>query len=196
MIQYPNGKKSYTRISSTANRGMSLEDDINLSNAQYLLEDLAVIHKKPTPITIVTVDYPKRSAAKITGAYFKLPSTTDDNGIYKGRYIDFDAKECNSKTAFPFSSIHEHQIKHLRTVRKHGAVAFLIIRMTHYGTDYLIPAGDFLEYYDTTKRKSLPYSWIREKGHEIKARLRKPCDYLEVIARIMEQQEEQHAENR
>ena len=41
-------------------RGMGLEDEINLANDYYLANHLAVIHKKPTPITIVKVDYPAR----------------------------------------------------------------------------------------------------------------------------------------
>ena len=66
-MKYPNSSKEYVRPNIGAgNRGMSLEEDINRSNRYYLTEDTAVIHKKPTPITIVKVDYPKRSAAKIT----------------------------------------------------------------------------------------------------------------------------------
>ena len=100
-MKYPNSGKVYVKPNVYAgNRGMSLEDDINRTNKYYLSEDIAVIHKKPTPITIVRVDYPKRSAAKITEAYFKLPSTTDYNGIFKGKYIDFEAKECESNTSF------------------------------------------------------------------------------------------------
>ena len=83
-------------------RGMSLEEDINDSNAYYRACDRALIHKKPTPIQVVKVDYPARCAAKITEAYYKTPSTTDYNGVYRGKAIDFEAKETKSKTSFPF----------------------------------------------------------------------------------------------
>ena len=92
-MNYPNAKsaKEVTHQKSFSNRGMSLEKDINQSNTYYLDEDKAVIHKKPTPVTIVKVDYPARNKAKITEAYYAESSTTDYNGIYKGYYIDFEA---------------------------------------------------------------------------------------------------------
>lgn len=185
-MKYPNSGKTYQHQWShdTSGRGMSLESDINQANLFYLDQDLANIHKKPTPIMIVNVDYPSRNKAKITEAYFKVPSTTDYNGIYKGYYIDFEAKECRSATSFPFSSIHEHQIKHLQNVLKHGAIAFLIIRMTHYDTDYLIRADEFIEFYLTTKRRSLPFDWIKEHGHKINRKLLAPCDYLKTIDEV------------
>ena len=186
-MNYPNSNSTYTKKPiSKANRGMSLEDDIGKTNETYIDEDLAIVYKKPTPITIVKVDYPKRSAAKITEAYFKLPSTTDYNGIYKGKYIDFEAKECNSLTSFPYSSIHEHQIKHLKRVLGHGAIAFIIIRMSKYEQDYLIKAEDFINHYENEKRQSLSYKWIKEKGYQIKFRLQKPCDYLPVVDKAFE----------
>ncbi|MET1029538.1 Holliday junction resolvase RecU, partial [Domibacillus tundrae] len=87
-IRYPNGKQ-YTRAAHTSestqpkkdpvfsNRGMTLEDDINETNAYYLSRNMAVIHKKPVPVQIVQVDYPARSAAVIKEAYFRQASTTD-----------------------------------------------------------------------------------------------------------------------
>ena len=97
-MQYPNGLKKKNVVSSHngqtySNRGMSLEEDINITNEFYLQTDRAIIHKKPTPVQIVRVHYPKRSAAVITEGYFKQASTTDYNGIYKNKYIDFEAKE-------------------------------------------------------------------------------------------------------
>lgn len=184
-MKYPNSSKVYVRPNiSAANRGMSLEEDINRTNRYYLTNDIAVIHKKPTPITIVNVDYPKRSAAKITEAYFKVASTTDYNGIYLGKYIDFEAKECTSRTSFPFSSIHPHQIKHLSDVLRHGAIAFIILRMTYYNKDFLIKAEDFIEFYHSGNRRSLSYAWISENGYEIQKIYQKPCDYLETVNRV------------
>lgn len=187
-MNYPNSNKKYIKPNiSQSRRGMSLEDDLNLSNKTYLEEGIAVIHKKPTPITIVNVDYPKRSAAKITEAYFKLPSTTDYNGIYKGKYIDFEAKECNLVTSFPFSSIHPHQVKHLTDVIKHGAIAFIVLRMNAHEKDFLIKGNDFISFYNDCSRKSLPYDWIIKNGHEIKHRgLAIPCDYLKVIDEVFD----------
>ena len=62
---------------------------INQSNAYYLQNDLCIVYKKPTPIRITKVDYPSRNRAKITEAFYQIPSTTDYNGIYKGKYIWF-----------------------------------------------------------------------------------------------------------
>ena len=184
-MNYPNSKKTYSKPKEAAsNRGMPLEEDVNKSNTHYRNFDIAVVYKKPTPIQIVKVDYPKRSAAKIVEAYFKIPSTTDYNGIYKGKYIDFEAKECESKTSFAFSLVHPHQISHLRNVLKHGAIAFIILRMSSYNKDYLIKAEDFISYYDLGERKSLPYEWIISNGYEISGTYGNPCDYLKVVDKV------------
>ena len=164
--------------------GMSLESDINKTNKYYLDIDRAIIYKKPTPIKIVKVDYKKRSAAKISEAYYNTPSTTDYNGIYKGKYIDFEAKETHSKTLFPFTSIPKHQINHLEKCLKHGGVVFIILRMVHFDETYLIKAKDFIDFYKGESRKSLPYDWIKEYGYLIDYNYLKPCDYLKVVDKV------------
>jgi len=186
-MNYSNGKRKVLNPITKPNKarlGMSLENDINKTNEFYLVTKVANIHKKPTPITIVKVNYPKRSAAKITEAYFKLPSTTDYNGIFDGKYIDFEAKECHSKTSFPFSSIYKHQIEHLQSVIELKGIAFIILRMAHYDETYLIKASDFISYYSKQKRKSLPYSWISKNGYLIPINYVKPCDYLSVVKKV------------
>ena len=126
MINYPNKKSKFvTKKTNHSNRGMSFENMINETNEYYLVHDIAIIHKKPIPIQIVKVDYPSRSGAVIKEAYYKVPSTTDYNGIYKGKYIDFEAKETVNKTSFPLSNIHLHQIEHLQSIEKHQGISFL-----------------------------------------------------------------------
>ena len=117
------------KYQSHSNRGMVLENDLNATNEYYLLNNVAVIYKKPTPITINKVDYPSRKDAVIKEAHFKIPSTTDYNGIYKGKYIDFEAKE-TKLDYFPLANIHAHQIKHLKKIMEHGGIGFLIVRFS------------------------------------------------------------------
>ncbi len=184
MIKYPNKKKLSTTTlikQSASRRGMSLENDLNSTNQYYLDHEIAVIHKKPTPLTIVDVAYPSRNKAKIVEAYFKTPSTTDYNGVYNGLSIDFEAKEISSKTSFPFSFLHDHQIKHLRMVHKQKACAFLIIRFTYYDETFLIPCSKLFDFMDNNERKSLPYTWVKEEGYLIKQGIYPPLDYLKII---------------
>jgi recombination protein U len=186
MIKYPNGKKNTWTSNSTSagGRGMKLENDINTTNQWYLDSETAVVHKKPTPITIVKVDYPKRSAAKITEAYFKLPSTTDYNGVYQSRYLDFEAKECASKSSFPFKSLHPHQIQHLASVLKQGAIAFLIVRFTLYDETYYVPADRVIDYWHNSGRHSYPYEWFQENGYLIPGSYVNPVDYIAVVNQL------------
>ncbi|MFV0380236.1 MAG: Holliday junction resolvase RecU [Anaerorhabdus sp.] len=185
MIKYPNGKKliNSNKTVSAGNRGMSLEKEINQTNKFYLISKVANIHKKPTPIQIVKVDYPHRSAAKISEAYFKVPSTTDYNGVYNSRAIDFEAKECASKTSFPFSSIHKHQIEHLKDVINHGAIGFMIIRFSFYDKTYLVDGKKIIEAYNG-KRKSIPYSWFDEEAHLIPHGFNPRVDYLKIVNQV------------
>lgn len=183
MIGYPTQKKP-VKTSQPVNpgkRGQILEADLNQTNQVYLERDRAVIHKKPTPITLVNVDYPSRSKAKITEAYFKTPSTTDYNGVYRGKAIDFEAKETSNSTSFSLSNVHPHQIEHLRQVLKHGAIAFLILRFTAKQETYLIPAEALLAFISGSTRKSLPYPWVVQHGYLIPYHYLVPVDYLSTL---------------
>ena len=126
-MNFPIKRPKQQKVINKANLGMDLERMINESNEYYLANNIAVIHKKPTPVQIVKVDYPSRNKAVITEAYYKTPSTTDYNGIYRGKYIDFECKESNSKTSFPLANIHPHQLKHLDMICKCGGIGFFII---------------------------------------------------------------------
>lgn len=187
MIGYPNRKRASTPVHVSdhhVGRGMSLEDDLNKSNTYYMECGRALIHKKPIPIQIVKVDYPNRQSAKITEAFYKVPSTTDYNGIYRGKAIDFEAKETKSKTSFPFKNIHQHQIEHLRKVLIHGGIGFVILRFTSIDETYLIDAKQMIDAYDTYERKSIPYQVIKDNGHLIAQGLTPRLHYLDVVDRL------------
>lgn len=158
-----------------ANRGMTLESEINDSNRYYLENDIAVVYKKPTPIKVV-----KQVNEKIINAYFEKPSTTDYNGLYKGKYIDFEAKETKG-VSFPLKNIHPHQIRHLENIERHGGICFLIVRFVNVNETYLLFERDFDYFIKNNTRKSIPIDYFKEKGYLIKDKLRPMVDYIEII---------------
>ena len=172
------------------NRGTNLENDINLSNKYYIDQKQAYIYKKPTPIKISKVDYPSKhnkvSKVVIREAYFEAPSTTDYNGIYKGKYIDFEAKETQNKTVFPLENIHKHQIEHLRNITSCGGIGFLIVRFTAHQKNFLLLAEDLFSYLETSSKKSIPLSYFEEKGYLIEESYLPRLPYLKIIDKIME----------
>ncbi|MDC3415341.1 Holliday junction resolvase RecU [Aquibacillus salsiterrae] len=194
-MNYPNGKKngsdslksSQKSETTFSNRGMTLEDDINETNEYYLVKGKAVIHKKPTPIQIVKVDYPKRSAAVIKEGYFKQASTTDYNGIYREKYIDFEAKETKNKTSFPLANFHDHQINHMKSIISHGGICFVIIRFSQLEETYLFPAKNLFLFWENQMnggRKSIPYSYIKKTSMEIPLYFQPRVDYLTIIDQL------------
>ncbi|WP_332630183.1 Holliday junction resolvase RecU [Halalkalibacter flavus] len=192
-IRYPNGRRFNEQKSPTkkvqkkeltySNRGMTLEDDLNETNQYYLEKSIAVIHKKPTPVQIVQVDYPKRSAAVIKEAYFKQASTTDYNGVYKGHYLDFEAKETKNKTSFPLQNFHKHQIEHMKQVQQQNGIAFVILRFSLTDEIYLLDAEHLIQFYEQkeTSRKSIRKLDIEKLGFLIKIGYHPRIDYLQVI---------------
>lgn len=181
-MQYPNNiKKEYTnKLNNHANRGMDLEYLIEITNQYYIDHDIAYIYKKPTPIGIVKVNYDKR---KIEEAYFQKPSTLDYNGIYKGYYIEFDAKVTKHKTNFPLTNISPHQLEHIKHIYNAKGIVFLLIMIND---EFYVFMGDkLLDFIKNNKRQSIPYEYIKNNGYELKYNFQKGLDYLKVIDRII-----------
>ena len=194
MIKYSNGQNFKEKpVKSTniqarsasfshGNRGMNLEEDINLSNEFYRQRGLCLVTKRPTPINVVKVDYSK--GAIITNAYFEKQSTTDYNGVYKGRYIDFEAKSTLKTTSFPLANISEHQIEHLKQVLKHHGIAFFIIEFAKLNKVFLLDASYVIDFYENGERKSIPFLDVECHGYEIKKGLMPRLHYLDIIDKI------------
>lgn len=186
-IKYPNPSVTNTRTVNeipNGNHGMMFENALNTTNEYYRIHNKAIIYKKPTPIQVVRVDYPSRSAAKIVEAYYRTPSTTDYNGIYKGKYIDYEAKE-TIHNSFAFKHIFPHQIKHLVEVDKMGGIAFVIIYYKKVNKVVIIDIKEFVKLYndgyDNDKRKSLPVEVALEIGREAKLGFTPPISYLDAV---------------
>lgn len=174
---------NYFSGNTYANRGMTLEDDLNQTNEYYHLHHIALVYKKPTPIQVVQVEYPKN---KIREAYFNEPSTLDYNGVYQGKYLEFDAKETQSKTSFPLSNIHKHQIEHIRNVQYYGGIAFLIVRFVALDQTYLLLGEDLLAFLEQYERKSIPLHYFLEYGHFIELKYAPRLDYIKIIREIIQ----------
>ena len=184
MFNYPNKKGNFIQKTKYSNRGMELEEDINFANKYYLNNDIAVIHKKPIPIQIVEVNYPSRSSAMITKAFYKTPSTTDYNGLWNGKYIDFEAKETNSATSFSLNNIHDHQIEHMQKILNHGGITFIIVRFKKIDRTFILPFKNFIFFYDRANsggRKSIKLSEFEEMAFELSFNYKIRLDYLNII---------------
>lgn len=183
-MKYPGGiKLNTTKIIHYDNRGMNLEEDINITNKYYEENNIAFIYKKPTPIQVTKVDYSKNNVI-IKEAYFKEPSTTDYNGLYNGKYIDFEAKETDSKTSFPLKNIHKHQINHIKNIIENNGIGFLIVRFTKLNKTYLLLGTDLINFINNNDRKSIPIMFFEESAYLIEEKYMPRIDYLKIVDSI------------
>lgn len=168
-----------TNFNSTyANRGMELENDINITNKYYIDNDIALIYKKPTPIRVTKTNYQNM---RIIDGFFETPSTLDYNGIYKGYYIEFDAKETKSKTSYSINNIHKHQIEHIKKVIRHKGIVFLIVRFTSLDKYYILKGKDLIEFIKENDRKSIPLSYFEENCYKVDIKYAPRLDYIKIV---------------
>ena len=166
------------KLINYGNRGMTLEEDINLTNEYYEEKKIALIYKKPIPIKVLKVNDNK---TRIKDGFYEKKSTLDYSGIYNKKYIEFDAKETNSKTSYPLSNIHIHQINHIKKVMFYGGIAFLIVRFNPLNKTYLLMGDKLIEYINSSDRKSIPLLFFEENCPKIEIKYRPRLDYLKVI---------------
>ena len=161
------------------NRGMFLENIINDSNTYYNNINKSLIYKKPTPIKVLNVTYPTNDSHLINKAVYSSISTLDYNGIYREKYIEFDAKECHSKTSFPLENIKSHQIEHIKKVILQKGIVFLIIFMNN--EFYLLPGDKLIDYINTNTRKSITYNELVNISIKIVESITPRLKYLDAV---------------
>ena len=166
------------KITFYGNRGMTLEEDINLTNEYYKEKKIALIYKKPIPIKVLKINETK---TRIKDGFYEKKSTLDYSGIYKEKYLEFDAKETNSKTSFPLSNIHQHQIEHIRNILFYKGITFLIIRFNLINKTYLLEGEKLINFIDTENRKSIPLDFFEKNCKLIELKYQPRLDYLKSI---------------
>jgi len=171
---------------SFANRGLrgsTLEEIINMTNAKYKVQGLAVVEKIPTPITPVAIDKESRT---ITLAYFEKKSTVDYIGAVQGIPICFDAKETRQKS-FPINNIHRHQIEFMESFVKQQGIAFMLVNFAALNECYFLPFEDLKPLWEAAQaggKKSIshelfkPEYLVEQKGGQIR--------YLDAISTYLE----------
>ena len=167
-----------SKITFYGNRGMTLEEDINLTNEYYKEKNIALIYKKPIPIKVLKIN---ESKTRIKDGFYEKKSTLDYSGIYKEKYIEFDAKETNSKTSFPISNIHEHQIQHIKDILYYKGIAFLIIRFNILNKTYILEGQMLIDFLNNENRKSIPLDYFENNCKTIELKYRPRLDYLKLI---------------
>jgi recombination protein U len=182
----------HKRSVSFSDRGMTLEQELNETNKYYLAQEMAVVHKKPTPVQIVKVDYPARSRAVIREAYFRQASTTDYNGVYQGYYLDFEAKETRNKRSFPLKNFHEHQVAHLAACLKQGGICFTVIKFVTLQRYFIVPASVLIKAWRSDARSSMTLKMIEQNSIEIHSGYRPPLPYLPAVVQLIKQKEKLH----
>lgn len=170
--------------SSYANRGMGLENDINETNKYYIAYNIALIHKKPTPIRITKTNYQNM---RVIDGFFESPSTLDYNGVYKGYYIEFDAKETKSKTSFTINNIHNHQIEYIKKVLYHNGIVFLIIRFSTLNKDYILKGEDLITFIHNNNRKSIPIEYFEKSCYKLEIKYAPRLDYIKIVDKLIKE---------
>ena len=101
--------------------------------------------------------------------------------MYKGRYIDFEAKNTKNNSSFPIHNIYKHQIEHLKNVILHGGIAFFIIEFELKDEVYLLDAKYIIDFIDKNERKSIPYEDIKKEGIIIERKFNPRLDYIAAV---------------
>ncbi|WP_245979647.1 Holliday junction resolvase RecU [Mycoplasma struthionis] len=142
------------------NRGMLLESIINQTNIFYLTNKIALIHKKNLDINFKGVALEKNKL-KLKDATIKSKSTVDYYGVYKGKFIAFEAKSTEEKN-FSLANVKKHQVEYLNLIESFYGLAFWIIYFKYQNEFIFLKHCDFLEITKNKKHSHLKKLFKKE----------------------------------
>lgn len=143
------------------NKGMLLETIINKTIKLYAKNDIAIFHKKDVSIKFGSIEK-NGLQLKVKNGYITKKSTTDYYGIYKGKFVTFEAKS-TQKESLPLNNIQEHQIKYMNDIDKHNGISFLIIGFNSLNRYFMLKPSN-LELLD---KKRINIDFVVNHGIEL-----------------------------
>lgn len=178
-----NSVKQKKKSVSYGNRGMFLEENIELANQQYKIKKVGLINKVPTPVKILKIS----SFGKVNGVITEK-STVDYVGVVKTRLggsasVAFDAKETKNKS-LSFDNIAEHQLEYMKSFSDMGGLSFIIVyfsSLDRYFRLSIEQIEDYIQRPYKTNKKSFPLRFFEKEGIEIKEEKGRPLHYLKGI---------------
>ncbi|MCL8211276.1 Holliday junction resolvase RecU [Mesoplasma sp. JKS002658] len=156
------------------NKGLFLEEILNLTHNHYLQTNQALVNKIPTNIKMF-----KKTGDIIHQAVFSPGSNCDYVGIYHGVYLEFEAKETYD-SVFKYQNLRKNQINELDQVINHRGLAFVIIYFDIVEKFFLIDWRVLKTHFSKTK-KTIPWEWFTQFGHELKLDHHLCLDYLPAL---------------
>ena len=121
-------------LSLQVNRGSALENLVALTLAAYEERGVALVRKVPEPWKVV------RRGGRVAGAFPERKGLVDYIGVWRGRGVAFDCKECG--TRLEFSKVPPHQLRFLLGWESCGGLAGLVAWFWREGAFAWLPAGE------------------------------------------------------
>ncbi|WP_100916370.1 Holliday junction resolvase RecU [Spiroplasma floricola] len=137
------------------NKGMYLEMIIN-NSINSLDPTKGFIYKMPINNNIISVEN-NIVTARLNKNYF-----CDYIGLWKGIYIEFEAKE-TEKDFFNLNNIKKHQIEKLNLVNKNNGSGFIIVYFHLYEKLFFLHINEIKK----MENKKIPYNYFKDNFFEI-----------------------------
>jgi len=148
--------------SSTANRGLKFEENIQKKCDKLKEEGIALISKVPTEFKILRRFNPKTKRSEIYSAFGVEESKfVDFVGIMNSKPVAIEAKETKNKTSFPFKNIKNTQIEFFNLWSKLDGKGYYLIHFVEHKEIYLVPCEVMKDWIDNIGRQSVPYETFK-----------------------------------
>lgn len=156
-----------------SNKGMYIETLIEHSIKFYSSKNIAHFEKRYLPIQITSI------TNNIIKGILMKKSFTDFNGIYLGRYIDFETKQTDSDY-FNLSNIKKHQLDHMLNISRYNGIVFLLVHFFKYDKTFFLSIDEILELIKN-KKKNIPISIFHKHFTSIDIEFPGILNFLSVI---------------